>query len=50
MRYPPGQIDVGDLVTIGYSTETAKMTFVKESRRALVRDGANPIWKRNGCQ
>lgn len=31
-----GQIDLGDLVTIDYATETSKLTFMKEDRGALV--------------
>jgi ATP-dependent Clp protease ATP-binding subunit ClpB len=31
-----GQIELGDLVTIDYATETSKLTFVKEDRGALV--------------
>ena len=31
-----GQIELGDLVTIDYATETSKLTFMKEDRGALV--------------
>jgi ATP-dependent Clp protease ATP-binding subunit ClpA len=31
-----GQIDLGDLVTVGYDPETGKLTFIKEDRGALV--------------
>jgi hypothetical protein len=31
-----GQIELGDLVTIDYATQTSKLTFVKEDRGALV--------------
>jgi ATP-dependent Clp protease ATP-binding subunit ClpB len=31
-----GQIQLGDLVTIDYATDTSKLTFVKEDRGALV--------------
>jgi ATP-dependent Clp protease ATP-binding subunit ClpA len=42
-----GQIELGDLVTIDYATETSKLTFMKEDRGALV--GATrrytPAWE-----
>jgi ATP-dependent Clp protease ATP-binding subunit ClpB len=37
-----GQVDLGDLVTIDHNPQTSKLTFVKESRGALVGGEANP--------
>jgi ATP-dependent Clp protease ATP-binding subunit ClpB len=42
-----GQIELGDLVTIDYATETSKLTFMKEDRGALVGAArrCTPAWE-----
>jgi len=37
-----GQVDVGDLLTIGHEPETSELSFVKESRGAFFSREANP--------